>query len=116
VTTEEALRHLHAILGHKQIYPPMMPGVQEMMEQEVAKLIARSEDSGGERACSPNGFGLCSTHPACEYMTATLQEYQDATMSAQRRVVKPEKALRYAADCSTLEMVRDTARGMGVIE
>jgi hypothetical protein len=32
------------------------------------------------------------------------------------RILNLERALRYAAECSTLEMVRDTARGMGVIE
>lgn len=31
------------------------------------------------------------------------------------RVAELERALRYAAECPTLEMVRDTARGMGVV-
>jgi hypothetical protein len=35
---------------------------------------------------------------------------------ATAKIVALEKALRYAAECSTLEMVRDTARGMGVIQ
>lgn len=35
---------------------------------------------------------------------------------AESRVRELEKALRYAAECSTLAMVRDTARGMGVIQ
>lgn len=35
---------------------------------------------------------------------------------AVRRVRELERALRYAAGCSTLEMVRDAARGAGVIE
>jgi hypothetical protein len=32
------------------------------------------------------------------------------------RIQDLERALRYAAECETLAMVRDTARGMGVIE
>jgi hypothetical protein len=41
------------------------------------------------------------------------QEERDKALA---RVKELEQALRYAAGCATLEMVRDTARGMGVIE
>jgi len=35
-----------------------------------------NEQDTRERACIPNGYGLCSAHPVCDYMRATVQEYQ----------------------------------------
>lgn len=44
------------------------------------------------------------------------EQFNAAANALLWRVADLERALRYAADCSNLEMVRDTARGMGVIK
>lgn len=52
----------------------------------------------------------------CRRYLASCHDPRVEYVSPQRRIEELEQALRYAASCSTLEMVRDTARGMGVIE
>lgn len=57
----------------------------------------------------------------CPYHMAGLEAtfFVRATVGwpkALERIKELEQALKYAADCSTLEMVKDTARGMGVIQ
>lgn len=36
---KELLRKFHSILRHKNISPPMLPGIQEEMEKDVARLL-----------------------------------------------------------------------------
>ena len=71
---------------------PPFAGVKWWME--VAEAKQEERDAALKR--------LQTAHQRIDIMTARIEQL--------------EKALRYAADCSTLEMVRDAARGMGVIE
>lgn len=93
---------------------------------------AKPEKQPRESACVPNGFGICSTHPVCDYMRATVEEYQNEVKKIKAQWTKEaaafhrlnetlssrneriEKALAYAADCSTLEMAIDTIRGADI--
>jgi hypothetical protein len=38
---KEVLMAFHAILQHKNISPPMLPGVQEALEKRVARLLGK---------------------------------------------------------------------------
>ena len=35
-----------------------------------------NEATNEEKRCVPNGYGICATHPVCEYMRAVVREYQ----------------------------------------
>ena len=87
----------------------------EVDSDGTMRAIPRGALVASGTGCVPNGYGCCSTH-RCDYHRATVEEYQAENERLKRRVAELEKALRYAADCSTLGMVKDTARGMGVIE
>lgn len=68
-------------------------------ESEIKERAARRRMEGEVR----------ELHAACEDHVRIRNEMTD-------RIEQLEQALRYAAGCATLEMVRDTARGMGVIQ
>lgn len=68
----------------------------------------------------PEKCAVCRHRPAPENRSVCYAcvpaQTESALVAANNRVRELEHALRYAADCSTLEMVRDVARGMGVIQ
>ncbi len=50
-----------------------------------------------ERCCSPTGFGLCSTHPSCEYVRACQRELWnkgDILSAGYRRMASALRQLR----------------------
>lgn len=63
---------------------------------------------------------VCQHRPAPENRSVCYAcvpaQTESELVKARDRVRELEHALRYAAECSTLEMVRDVARGMGVIQ
>ena len=45
-------------------------------DRPVELAAAQGEAMPSESSCEPNGFGLCMTHPVCEYMRGVVAELQ----------------------------------------
>lgn len=59
-------------------------------QEEMARMGAF--ESQDEAVCSPNGFGLCVTHPTCEHVKSSLQEAQNK-IADQNRELKARREI-----------------------
>ncbi len=104
--TETAVRVRKLCISHERL----------RAELEGAEALIEEDSKRNEQPCESNGFGLCMVHPACAMVGTSHRELWTKADGMAKRIKELEQALRYAARCSTLLMVEDTARGMGVIE